>query len=286
MVMPKLFKDSRPAIALAGAVVVTALVACLLLAAQASAATKLSTIVSSPIEFRGPSAAAFAAGAKPTATAKVKKCVVSRFYDGRRIVFSGRMKRFSDTNASQGLQMRFDVYRKYREHRKYRKVTGTGLGTWLPASDPNATIYVRELSLEGVETAAHYKARVMYRWVQSDGTVEFKRTRTTKPCHQRVALPHLTIDAVKSQPVAGSANANYVITVSNRGASEAINVPVSLTADANTPSMGLISSLGPGQSLDIPIQAPVCRATTAAVIDPARLVRLRFKARPVVLSAC
>lgn len=284
--MHKLFKDSRPALALAGAIVVTALVAVLATTAQAAAPLKAKSSVSGPIEWTLPKVAAFAPGAKPKATAKLKTCKVSRFYDGRRIVFTGRMNRFSDTNAPQVLQMKFDVFRKYREHKKYRKVTGTGLGAWLPASDPNASIYIRELALEGIETAAQYKARVVYRWLQSDGSVEFKRSLTTKPCHQRIALPHLELDSVKTQPIAGSANANYVVTVANRGASEAINVPVALTVDANPQSMSLISSIGPGQSIDIPIQAPICRTGTAAVVDPAKLLRLRLKTRAVVQSAC
>lgn len=284
--MHKLFKDSRPALALVGAMAVALLAMTLVATANAAVQQTTKTSVSGPIEWKLPQVAAFAVGAQPKASAKVKTCKVSRFYDGRRIIFSGRMERFSHTNATQGLQMRFDVYRKYREHRKYRKVKGTGLGTWLPASDPNATVYVRELELEGVETAAHYKARVAYRWMGSDGSVEFKRVRNTKPCHQRVALPNLSLGAVKIQPIAGSANSNYVVTVTNRGASEAINVPVSLTADANAPSMGLIASIGPGQSTDVSIQAPLCRTGTSAVIDPAKLVRLRMKTRPVVQSAC
>lgn len=284
--MHKLFKDSRPALALARACVVTLLVMALVATAHAAVPAKALSSVSGPIEWKVPQAAAFMQGAKPKASAKLKTCKVSRFYDGRRIVFTGRMNRFMDTNGPQSLQMKFDVYRKYREHKKYRKVTGSGLGTWLPASDPNASVYIRELALEGIETAAHYKARVTYRWVRSDGSVEFKRIRSTKPCHQRVALPHLELDAVKSQPIAGSANANYVVTVANRGASEAINVPVALIVDANPQSMSLIASIGPGQSVDIPIQAPICRSGTAAVIDPAKLVRLRSKTRAAIQSGC
>lgn len=229
---------------------------------------------------------AFAQGAKPSASAKVKRCVVSRFYDGRRIVFSGRMVRFSDTNAAQTLQMKFEVFRKLREHRRYKKVKGTGLGEWLSASDPAATIYVRELALEGVETAAHYRARVTYRWLTADGMVEFKRARTTKPCHQRIALPQLVFSSSKRVPAPGTNQENFIVSIFNAGASEAVNVPVFLSID-DAPSQGtIVGSIGPRQSADVNFIGSACQGKYAVAVDPLQALRLSKTFRGWAPTTC
>lgn len=256
-----------------------------LLASSASAEQSIQTRESSSRTDLWNSA--FVQGAKPPATARVKKCIASRFYDGRQIEFAGRMRIFTDTPGKpQILQMRFEIFRRLAEQRNFKKVKGTGLGTWLSASDPAATIYVRELALQGIETSAFYKARVTYRWLDATGNVEWKRTRTTKPCHQRIGLPKLTVAQTKHQPIPASPNSNYIVTVSNTGRSEALNVPVSVSPDGGAASMGLISSIAPGQTVDISIESSACRGSAAVVVDPLRAVRQRAKARPVIQLGC
>lgn len=223
----------------------------------------------------------------PYATARVKRCVVSRFYDGRVLEFSGKMVSYGESEIGPvTMQMRFEVFRKLAEHKRFKKLKGVGLGTWLPASDPKAGVYIREISLQGIETAAKYKARVSYRWLHPTGKVDRKRTLTTKPCNQRIGLPKLSIVQAKHQPIPTSSNSNYAVTVSNTGRSEALNVPVSVSVDSNPASFGLISSIAPGQTVDIAIQSNVCRTSAAVVVDPSRTVRQRAIARPLVQFGC
>lgn len=286
--MPTNSKLSCPARVFSEVGMAFVVISCFALALLASNAFAAQTTQTSESSSRADVwKSAIAPGAKPPASARVKKCVVSRFYDGRQIEFSGRMKTFTDTPGKlQTLQMRFEIYRRLAEHKRYKKVKGTGLGTWLSASDPAATIYVRELQLEGIETSAYYKARVRYRWLDANGEVEWRRTRTTKPCHQRVGLPKLRVVAAKHQVLPGLPNSNYLVTVSNTGRSEALNVPVAISADGAPFSLGLISSIGPRQTVDIAVQAAACRSSAAAVVDPSRTVRQRSKARPVVQLGC
>ena len=182
--------------------------------------------------------------------------------------------------------MKFDVSRKLREHRKYKKVKGTGLGQWLPASDPAATIYVRELALEGVETAAHYRARVTYRWLGSDGSVEFKRARTTKPCHQRVGLPKLVYGSSKRVPGAAGTEENFIVSVFNAGASEAANVPVFLSIDNAVAQGTIVGSIGPQQSVDVSFTGSACQSEYAVAIDPFSALRLGTTSRAWVPTIC
>lgn len=221
-------------------------------------------------------------GAKPPARARLTSCVRSRFYDGRRIEFSGRMTTFTDTpGAAQTMQIRFDVYRKFngRKRNRYKRVKGTGLGKWLPASDPAATVYIREITLQGVETYARYKARVRFRWLRADGTVEWHRARTTKSCHQRIGLPQLVTKSSKRVPVAGSLQENYVVSVFNAGRSEAVNVPVFLSVDDGEPQGTIISSLAARRSVEVSFNATACNVFHKISLDPERTLRLRRTSR-------
>lgn len=270
---------------LGAALAVVSIFALSLLTSDASAAQKVQLQESSSSISLRPSA--LAPGAKPPASAGLKSCVSARYYDGRRIVFSGRMEAFTDKlPAEQTLQMRFDVYRKVNEQRKFKRLKGTGLGQWLAASDPAATVYIRELSLQGVETAAIYKSRVKFRWLRSDGTVEWRRTRTTKPCKQRIGLPRLVVTKSKRVPISGSNQENFVISVFNAGKSEAVNVPLFFKVDDGAPQGTIVSSIGPRQSADASFNAPACQQRYDARIDPEATLRLVNTYRAWVFSTC
>ncbi|MGB1582377.1 MAG: hypothetical protein ACPHCI_01160 [Solirubrobacterales bacterium] len=221
-------------------------------------------------------------GAKPPARARMTTCRRSRFYDGRRVEFSGRMTAFTSTpGAAQTMQIRFDVYRKFngRKRNRYKRVKGTGLGKWLPASDPAATVYIREITLQGVETYARYKARVRFRWLRADGTVEWQRVRTTKSCHQKIGLPQLVTKGTKRLPVVGSPQENYVVTVFNAGRSEAVNVPVFLSVDDGSPQGTIVSSLAARRSVEVNFNAAPCNVFHKISLDPERTLRLRRTSR-------
>ncbi len=221
-------------------------------------------------------------GATPPARARMTSCVRSRFYDARRIEFSGRMTTFnSPPGAAQTMQIRFDVYRKFngRKRNRYKRVKGTGLGKWLPASDPAATVYIREITLQGVETYARYKARVRFRWLRADGTTEWHRVRTTKSCHQKIGLPQLVTKASRRVPVAGSPQENYVVTVFNAGRSEAVNVPVFISVDDGPAQGTIISSLAARRSVEASFNATACSAFHKVSLDPKRTLRLRRTSR-------
>lgn len=223
----------------------------------------------------------------PYATARVKRCVVSRYYDGRILEFSGKMVSYGESELGPvTMQMRFEVFRKLAEHKRFKKVKGVGLGTWLPASDPKAGVYIREISLQGIETAAQYKARVTYRWLHPTGKVDRKRTLTTKPCKQRIGLPRLVVTKSKRVPIAGSNQENFVISVFNAGRSEAVNVPLFFKVDNGAVQGTIVGSIGPGQSVDASFNAAACQQRYDARIDPEVTLRLVNTFRDWVFSEC
>ena len=256
------------------------------LALPAFATASPSVTVSAPRETIAPSV--MPEGAKPPASARAVRCVSSPFSDARRIVFRARMSMFTDTmGLGQKRQMRFDIYRKYNEHKRYKRIKAEGLSVWHEGSDPMAGIYQRDVALAEPETAAKFYAKVSFRWIATDGkTVDFKRKIVTKPCKMKTALPRLAAISAKHGPVAGTTDHNYRVTISSRGGAEAENVPVHVSIDGAPSIVTMIESIAPGQLVDVQFNAPACGAGMAIAVDPLRALRLQFKRRPVLSVPC
>lgn len=231
--------------------------------------------------------AAFAEGSRPPATVKRRVCRSGAYYDNRLITFRVRMGRFSDTNEPQNLQMRFEVLQRLNENKRFKKLKADGLGTWFKSSD-SATLYQRDLTLTNVETAATYKASVSFRWTAPDGSVSWKRKIVSTPCKQKVSLPKLKLTNVTTVPIVGSAALQHTVTIVNDGRSEVVDLPVGVFVDSLSPSIAVIDSIGPNQSVDVQIKAASCQTGATAVIDPLRtIVRIPMHNRtPFPIARC
>lgn len=231
--------------------------------------------------------AAFGDGSRPPASVKRRTCRSGAYYDNRLISFRVRMGRFSRNTEPQNLQMRFDVLQRLRENKRYKKLKADGLGTWFKSSD-SATLYQRDLTLTNVETSATYKARVSFRWTAPDGSVSWKRKIVSKPCKQKVSMPKLKLTNVTTVPIAGSAALQHTVTIVNDGRSEVVNLPVGVFVDSFTPSIEVIDSIGPNQSVDVQIKAASCQGGAKAVIDPLRtIVRIpKHNRKPFPIARC
>jgi hypothetical protein len=258
-----------------------ALLLTLAFAAHATAASvKITTV-------QNAGTAAFAEGAKPPASVKVRSCRSGAYYDNRLISFRARMGRFSDTNAPQGLTMRFEVLQKLNEGARFKKLKAEGLGTWFSSSD-SATLYQRDLALTNIETAATYRAKVSFRWTGTDGAIQSRRVIVSGACKQRTSLPKLKITNDTAVPIVGSSELSHTVTVANDGRSEAVDVPVAIYIDSFSPVIKTIDSIGPDQTADVQLTAPACQTSGSAVIDPLRtLVRIPQHVRtPFPLARC
>lgn len=229
----------------------------------------------------------FADGSKPPASVKLRVCRGGAYYDNRLISFRVRMGRFSDTTDPQNLQMRFEVLQRLHENKRFKKLKADGLGTWFKSSD-SATLYQRDLSLTNVETAATYKASVSFRWTAPDGSVSWKRKIVSRPCKQKITLPRLNLTNVATVPIIGSTALQHTVTIVNDGRSEVVNLPVGVFVDSLSPSIAVIESIGPNQSMDVQIKAESCQTSASAVIDPLRtIVRIPMHNRtPFPIARC
>lgn len=226
-------------------------------------------------------------GSKPPASVKRRICRSGAYYDNRLISFRVRMGRFSQTTDPQNLQMRFEVLQRLHENKRYKKLKADGLGTWFKSSD-SATLYQRDLTLTNVETSATYKASVSFRWTAPDGTVSWKRKIVSAACKQKVTLPKLKLTNVTAVPIVGSTALQHTVTIVNDGRSEVVNLPVGIYVDSLSPSIAVIESIGPNQSVDVQIKAASCQTSANAVIDPLRtIVRIPMHNRtPFPIARC
>ncbi|MBI2690634.1 MAG: hypothetical protein HYX29_01625 [Solirubrobacterales bacterium] len=231
--------------------------------------------------------ATFGDGSKPPASVKLRVCRGGAYYDNRLVSFRVRMGRFNQTSDPQSLQMRFEVLQRLNENKRYKKLKADGLGTWFKSSD-SATLYQRDLTLTNVETAATYKASVTFRWTAPDGSVSWKRKIVSTACMQKVPLPKLKLTKVIAVPIVGSTALQHTVTVVNDGRSEVVNLPVGIFVDSLSPSIAVIDSIGPNQSVDVQIEAASCQTGANAVIDPLRsIVRIPMHNRtPFPIARC
>jgi hypothetical protein len=220
-----------------------------------------------------PSALARQALSRSAAKAKTTTCVSSQFYDNRKLAFTGRMQALPGY-AGGKMEMRFDVLRKYNENKHYKLLHAQGLGDWLGNSEPTATVYVRNIALSQIETAARYKARVRYRWRDSSGQVIDHTSRMTSVCKQKTPLPKLRLLKVERTPLNGMPGDHFRIEVSNLGGSEARDVTVGLTIDNTLPAAeSTLPSIDSKQVGVFEFDVAACSRSAQIAIDDRNTVR-------------
>jgi hypothetical protein len=255
---------------------------------SAAALVALALLVAIVLMLPGVSSAKpnLAVAVLPSTSAKVNSCVSANTYANRKIELSGRMAALPSANGGK-LQMRFDVFRKFNESRRFRLLTADGLGTWLGNTEPTATVYVRNIALTQIETATQYKARVRYRWLDADGNVVAKKTRYTKICKQTAKLPDPELLSVFKYPNPGEPTTTYVVRIYNLSKSEAVNLPVSLAIDGQPPATQMIDSIEGKQLVNLTFSdLPSCTTEKYVRIDPFNVVRQRQEQRSDTRDVC
>jgi hypothetical protein len=215
---------------------------------------------------------------KPPASVGVLACKSGRYSADRRVGFRVKMSSQpllapGSVESAQKLEVRLEIWRQVFEGSRYRKLKIEGLGDWKAAENPAATAYQRDFIVNGVETAANYRAKAFFRW--SDATTNTtinRRTLWSKPCKQRVSLPSLKITLANAVPIPGSTDLMHTLTVANIGGSEAENVPLSIFVDSLAPVTKTVS-FAPKSPTDVQFQAPACATGAFAALDPLRTLK-------------
>lgn len=229
------------------------------------------------------------------ASAKVSRCVSSALASTRRLEFRGTMQ---SIKAGGKMEMKFDVYRRYHEQKRFKRMTELGLSEWLANSDVDATKYVHNLPLLGVETSASYKARVAFRWLDSDGKVVAQTKRTTRLCKQKQPLPDIVVRSVSHFPASGAnvpagATRRYVVELYNKGRSSVaegqyVTLTVGGAAVTPAPLDGTTDAdwLPAKSKQQLSFYGPDCSGDVVATFDPLRVVRESNDSNNVLITGC
>lgn len=227
------------------------------------------------------------ASAGPKASVSVAKCRSAATYAERRLEFRASMSAISGGGK---MELRYTLYRRFNNQSRFRAVTpapGSSLAQWLTSSDPAATRYIHSLAFTPIETAAEYRVKVSYRWLNSNGKIVKRAKRTSKLCKQRRGLPDLKIVDVQRYPNSGTVFPEFpvvwAVTIQNVGASSAsfATSPIlSGTAAAGLTDGTVADSLDPldtipaGGTLVRQLYGQECRSGPVDVtVDPLNVVR-------------
>jgi hypothetical protein len=235
-----------------------------------------------------------AAASQPgSVSAKVTSCVSGARYDDRKLDVKGRMR----TIGSGGdMQIRFDVYQRFNENNRYTRIKSTGLSTWVSNTEPDATSFARTLNIRSIETAATYKVRVRFRWLDSVGQVVRSASKRSLFCKQKTRLPDIVVRKIVRYPGTGgnpNATTTYAVTVYNKGYSSVGNhASVGLTVNGMAavggpaPQVILADYILPRMAVTYTLSGPDCAAPLIATFDPLNQIRELNKKNNTLTTVC
>src|SRR5688572_1897424 len=79
------------------------------------------------------------------------------------------------------MHMRFELYQRVPRTRRFRRMTGPGLGVW-NAATPGVLRFRFRKPIQNLPAPATYYVRVAYRWRDAEGETFARTSRTTPLC--------------------------------------------------------------------------------------------------------
>ncbi|MDQ3870744.1 MAG: hypothetical protein M3301_03895 [Chloroflexota bacterium] len=219
-------------------------------------------------------AAAPAALAAPFARATVGACRVDPAPVQRYVVFTGEMASLRKGNR---MEMRFELERRAPGEASFVPVDVPKLGVWNRAKAGRSP-YRFTQRVQKLAAPARYRARVTFRWTGPKGAKKVVMRRVTPACRQPDFRPDLRLQAVASQKVPGTDEADYTVAVRNTGRTVArsrAGFDVVLSIDGVALPATTVDGLAPHDRLELTFRGPRCRpvnGSATAVVDPGKRV--------------
>lgn len=164
------------------------------------------------------------------------------------------------------LQMRFDLYRRYRPTGRLFRVRAPGLGVLLRAG-AGVTRYRYSKRVINL-AAAQYRMVVTFRWTTASGRLLAQTVRWAPPCSVYDLRPNLQIPFVSVTPTDDGA-ARYDVYVRNAGRTTARYFDVGLSVAGVPQAPVTLFELAPGAGTVVSFAAPRCTAgPVVATADP------------------
>jgi hypothetical protein len=178
--------------------------------------------------------------------------------------FYARMRRLA---VGQRMWMRFTLLERGRDGR-FAPVAAPRLTRWRK-SKPGVMAFGYKQRVRGLAADSSYRARVDYRWYDSDGTLQHKARRTSGPCSQSGPLPNLRARITGSEATELPGVRRYTVRLANPG-QLAVQVPkLRFTVEGSSPQTKAVSRLAPGDATLVSFRASQCTTGARADADPA-----------------
>jgi len=187
---------------------------------------------------------------RPSLGAELETCERGPLAADRVTEFVGSMP--ARAGASR-MRMRFNLERRRKGERDWRRIAATGFGAW-DRSLPDRAGFIFHKRVVGLQVPASYRAVVRFAWERADGSVVHRARRTSESCRQPDLRPDLvpgtTLTGVPSPQVG---LALYTLSVRNAGRSAA--GPFAVRIGNGRVEVGPLAA---GEQRSVLVLAPLC----------------------------
>ncbi len=172
----------------------------------------------------------------------------------------------SSLRAGDRMQMRFDLYQRRPGARRFRRVSGPGLGTWNAATPGVARFRFRK-PIQNLPAPASYFVRVVYRWKDESGDVFARTVRVTRLCRQPDLRADLHVAFVGTPRQLGANVFAYPVVVHNAGRGTSGDFDAAVTIGEAPQPPRSVSALAPDERRTVELTGARCPSGTPASVQ-------------------
>jgi hypothetical protein len=167
------------------------------------------------------------------------------------------------------MQLRFELFRKPQRSKRFRKLTGPGLGTWNPAT-PGVDRFRFRKPIQNLPAASTYYVKVTYRWLDENNAAYARTVRLTGLCFQPDLRPDLRVAAFSGTRRVGPGEFAYQVLLSNAGRTPSRDFDAVLTIRGLPRPAVNVAGLAAGERRLVELVGPRCDSgdTMRVELDP------------------
>jgi CARDB len=166
----------------------------------------------------------------------------------------------------QRMWMRFTLLER-GEDGHYAPVAAPALKRWRK-SKPGVRAFGYKQRVKGLAPDSAYRARVDYRWYDSDGTLTHKARRRSGVCSQSGPLPNLRARVTGSAATEIPTLRRYTVRLSNAGEAAAQNAKLRFAVEGASSETKTVAFVAAHDFQVVSFRAPACTSTVTAEADP------------------
>ena len=176
------------------------------------------------------------------------------------------------------MQMKFELMRQPKPHRRFTSVHGRGLGSWISPANPTlgqraGDVWILNHPVVDLAAPATYKFRVTFKWFGAHGRTLGTATVPSPACYQPELRADLLVRSLSVHAITSGAPAGqwaYTALIANRGLTGVGPVPVEFVEGSSQPLSATVGWVGSKSSARQRFVAPPCAAGSmlTVTVDP------------------